>query len=213
MQKSLVLLKKKNRFFMYSIIFFLLAYSLSFPNSDEISHSVLLEKNHIEFGYGHYDIGDIRYKKIYSQGGKVFSLELSRLVLTNKHHHVGISVGVRYFTKKGRATFTGESSSLTINPLTLGLRYFLSLNSFIPWFEIGMDHYSYKEKSEIHITNGSVFGYHLQGGLYIRIPCTKNLKVKISVKHTKALTEENNIKINLGGLEYSLGLAFGLNLF
>jgi len=198
---------------MYSIIFFLLAGSQSFPNFDGMNNSVLLEKNHIEFGYGHYDIGDIRYKKVYSRGREVFSLELSRLVLTNKHHHIGMSIGIRSFTAKGYATFTGESSSLSINPLTLGFRYFLSLNSFIPWLEIGMDYYSYREKSEIYTTNGSVFGYHLQGGLYIRIPYIKNLKAKISIKHTKALTEKNNIKVNLGGFEYSLGLAFGFNLF
>ena len=179
--------------------------------SDSADYPVFLEKNHIEFGYGHYTLEDSRYRKVYSQGREIYSLELSRLILANTHHHLAITIGVRGFKKKGQATFTGEPTVLSIYPVTLGFRYYLSLGGLIPWLEIGMDHYSYKEKSDIRPTRGSSFGYHIQRGLYIRIPWIKPLKLKIAVKHTKVSALENGIKINLGGFEYYVGLAFGFN--
>jgi len=176
-------------------------------------NSDMLKKLMLELSYGRYKISDARYEEVYQKGREIYTSEIVRILFTQNHHHFGLAAGIKSFTKKGHATVTQETSKLTIIPIFLGLRYLLKVYNFIPWIEIGADYYLYKEKSDIKTTSGSTFGYHVQGGLYLQIPRMKFLKLKIYAKHTKAKTKENNIEVDLGGFEYSLGLAFCFNLF
>lgn len=176
-------------------------------------NSDMLKKLMLELSYGRYKISDARYEEVYQKGREIYTSEIVRLLFTQNHHHFGLAAGIKSFTKKGHATVTQEPSKLTLIPIFLGLRYLLKVYNFIPWIEIGADYYLYKEKSDIKATSGSTFGYHVQGGFYLQIPKIDFIKLKIYAKHTKAKTKENNIEIDLGGFEYSLGLAFCFNLF
>lgn len=173
----------------------------------------ILENTFIELGYGRYDVSDTRYKEVYQRGDKIYTLEIHHLLQAQNLHHFGISIALKRFVKKGQSTVTQEKTQLFLMPIVLGFKYLFKAGNFIPWIEIGMDLYKYKESSNIKTTSSSTFGYHIQGGLYFQIPKIEFIKLKIYAKHTKATTKENNIEVNLGGLEYGLGLAFSLKLF
>jgi hypothetical protein len=177
------------------------------PNKED-----LLEKTMIELGYGRYKISDPRYKEVYRGEREIYTLEVLQLLQALNHHHLGLSLGVKYFTKKGKTSVTQESTRLTLIPVSLGARYLFKIKQFLPWIEMGMDYYNYKESAAIKSTKGWAFGYHVAGGCYFELPEVKFIKLKFYAKHTKAMAEENEIRVNLGGFEYSLGLAFGFNL-
>ena len=173
----------------------------------------LLEKTMIELGYGRYEISDPRYKEVYRAGREIYTLEVLQLLKALNHHHLGLSLGVKHFTKKGNTSVTQENTQLTLIPVSLGARYLLKIKQFLPWIELGMDYYNYKESAATRATEGWAFGYHVAGGCYIEMPKVKFIKLKIFAKHTKAMAKEDEIQVNLGGFEYSIGLAFGFNLY
>lgn len=201
--------KKILIFFVFSIFLFLDALVLRAQSVNQDT----LEKTTIELGYGKYNVSDPRYKDVYEAGREIYTLEILQLLRTQNHHHLGLAAGVKHFTKKGKSTITQEGTRLTLIPISLSGRYLLKIKAFIPWVEMGMDYYHYKESAPIKITEGWAWGYHIGGGCYLEIPRVKFIKIKIYVRHTKAMAEVEAIKVNLGGFEYGLGIAFGLNFY
>lgn len=171
----------------------------------------ILTNTKLELSYGHYQVSDSRYQDVYSEGGGILSLEILRFVRNHHPHYIGVAGGIRRFSNTGYSTLTQEETRLKLFPLALGVRYFLKAKYLTPWVEIGMDYFMYDEKSDIHDTNGSTWGYHIQGGIYVPFPGVPSLMLKFHARHTKATANENGLNINLGGPEFSLGLAFGFN--
>lgn len=201
---------RKGLIFFPLLIFLLLETPLLLAHPDKKD---VLEKTTIGLGYGTYKISDARYKEVYNGGREIYTLEVLQLLHTLNHHHIGLSLGFKHFTIKGKTTITQESTKLTLVPISLGFRYLVKIKHFLPWIEMGMDYYNYKESAALKTTKGSAFGYHIAGGLYFEIPRANFIKLIIYAKHTKCLATEEKIKVSLGGLEYSLGLAFGFNLY
>lgn len=172
-----------------------------------------LEQTIVELAYGRHELSDPRYKKVYQAGREIYSLEAYQGLYSDIYHNFGFTVGIRRFVKKGQATLTLESTQLLLVPGGLGFRYVLNLNHFVPWIEVGADYVYYRETSDLRSTSGSTLGYHLQAGFYLEIPGLELLKLKIYARHSRASAEENGISVNLGGLEYGIGLALGINLF
>ena len=83
----------------------------------------------------------------------------------------------------------------------------------IPFAEVGWDYFPYREESPVYTTSGSALGFHLQAGVFIPLKVLKSLKVKLYLRYSRVKTEENDLEVNLGGIEYGMGLVYGLNLF
>lgn len=179
--------------------------------ADDSPH--VLEMTFIEFCLGRYNIKDPRFIRVYTSGREIFTLELFQLIAAEIPHHFGISAGLKHFRQNGRSTVTKKDSQLTLSPLFLGIKYLLSTNYFVPWLELGLDYYIYREESEVKTTEGHTFGYHFQGGVYVQFPKLRTIKLKIYLKHTRATAVEEDIEVNLGGMEYSAGISIGFNLF
>ena len=172
-----------------------------------------LEKTTIGLGYGSYQVSDPRYKEVYDGSGGIATLEVMQVIHAQNPHHLGLSLGFKYFRTEGKTTITQEKSQLTLVPISLGLRYLIKTKNFLPWIELGTDYYLYKENATLKTTKGSAFGYHIAGGLYFEIPRMDFIKLQFYAKHTKCIATEDEIKVNLGGLEWGFGLAFGFNLY
>jgi hypothetical protein len=172
-----------------------------------------LEKTSIGFGYGTYQVSDPRYKEVYDGGEGIYTLEILQLFHAQNPHHFGLSLGYKHFSTEGKTTITQEKTKLSLVPIALGLRYLIKISSFLPWIELGTDYYHYKEGAALRSTQGSAFGYHIAGGFYLEIPRVNFVKLLIYVKHTKCIATEDEIKVNLGGLEWGVGLVFGFDLF
>lgn len=172
-----------------------------------------MENNQLEIAYGKFSMTDARYKKVYKSGREMWSLEIFRKFIGPEDHSLGLSAGYRYFTKSGSATITQESTRLTFHNTFLALRYIIRLGFLLPWLEAGIDRVDFKENSSIIVSSGAAVGYHIQGGVFIRIPKIRHVKIKISARHTSAVKERNGIKADLGGFEVNIGIAFGFNGF
>jgi hypothetical protein len=197
--KTIALVSNQKRWKGLLSLSFLICLSLETPLWPAQSH----KKEHMEktlagLGYGTYQISDPRYKEVYDGRGGIFSLEVVQLFHIQNPHHFGLSLGLRHFSTEGKTTITQENTNLRLFPVSLGLRYLVKINQFLPWLEFGMDYYHYKESAAIKTTEGSAFGYHIAGGLYVAIPKVDSIKLLIYAKHTKCIATEDEIKVNLG---------------
>jgi hypothetical protein len=182
------------------------------PVSSQSEKLDIVESTLIDLSLGRYKLVDARYKEVYGKGNEIYTLAVYQFFKTHHRHNFGLSAGIKHFVKKGHSTVTHEEAQLTLLPLFIGASYTLNLKSILPWIEMGADYCLYKEASAIKTTRGSTTGYHVQGGLMIPLPKIKNLKLKLYIRHSKLLAKEN-ITVNLGGLEYGVGLILGLDIF
>ncbi|MFQ6082975.1 MAG: AMIN domain-containing protein [Candidatus Aminicenantia bacterium] len=162
---------------------------------------------------GMYNVRDDRFKEIFKGSGFIYGFGLSQKIYNFKQHYFNLSLDFKFYSKKGKATVTEEETKLTLRPISFSGTYMFVTKRIIPFAEIGLDHYSYREESTIYTTSGTTSGFHLQGGMFISLPVLKALKVKLYVRYSNAKTMENDLEVNLGGIEYGMGIVYGVNIF
>ena len=183
------------------------------PPISEDSNLVKTENTFVGIFFGTYSPREERYDQIYPGMGYAYGLGLSRRVLHSNQHHLHLFLGVRSHAKEGQSKITKKKTKLYIKPVSLGATYMYVTKIMIPFAEIGIDHIFYNEESSVHSTSGATRGYYLGGGMYFPLPWMKSLKINLYMKYSRGFTFENNLKVNLGGLEYGAGIYYGFNLF
>lgn len=181
------------------------------PKKEAVSPKAL-ENTLIGFSWGGYQIPTDLFNQVYGTGGSIFAFDLSRIVFSKKNTNLALSLEGRYYSKTGASTVTKEETKFSIYPVSFSAKSMVFTENFVPFFGIGADYYSYKEESPLHETSGSAFGYHIQGGTYYQIPSLKGLKLKVYLKLTKAVANENNMDVELGGMEFGIGFTYGFNI-
>lgn len=181
--------------------------------STDTEEIVMVENTVMRIYAGFYSIQDDRFKMIYEDKGCIYGFGLSQKIFSSHKHYLSFSLDFKFFSKKGESTITKEATKLVLKPISMGVVYTFVTKPVIPCAEVGWDYLPYKEKSLVHSTSGSAWGFHLQGGILIPVKVLKFTKVKLYLRYSSAKTEENNLKVNLGGIEYGLGIVYGFNLF
>jgi len=159
-----------------------------------------------------YAIASRAFSDVYGTAGWQFGAELSRILYAGDKLSCGASLAGRYFSKKGESTFTKTPTTLTLMPISLTANILLNGREVLPFLGIGVDRFGYKEKSDVHNVSGNTFGFHLQAGLFYRIPGVDLLALKFYAKFTQATAKQNDLSIKLGGTEFGLGLNLCFNL-
>ena len=180
------------------------------------SEEIIFEKTkntYLGIFAGIYNIRDDRFKQIYEGLGYIYGFGLSRRLFNLNQHNFYLSLDFRFYSKKGKSTVTEEDTKLILRPISLGGAYMFALKRIITFAEIGVDYYPYKEKSALHSTSGTGWGFHLKGGALIPLKILKSLKGKIYFRYSEAKTVENDLEVNLGGFEYGIGIIYELNIF
>jgi hypothetical protein len=180
------------------------------------SEEIILEKTkntHIEILAGVYAIQDDRFKKIYKGLGYTYGFGLSRKIFNLDQHHFFLTLDSRFYSKKGKSTYSDDDTKLILKPVSLGATYMFVTKRIIPFAEIGIDNYSYKEESTIHATSGTTWGFHLKGGILIPLELLIPLKARLYLRYSQAETIEDNIEVNLGGIEYGVGIIYEFDVF
>ncbi len=167
----------------------------------------------VGFSYGYSFFQDSVFKEVYGDGGYVFRGELSFLLPVGINNF-DLWTSASHFSKEGKTSLTAEELKLTITSFSLALRYLRKVYLFTPFIGTGVDYIVYKEKYPedfvISSVGGSDVGYHLQAGTYFDpLPF---LALKIYFKYLWSETVEDEIRVNLGGVEYSLSLIYRFNL-
>lgn len=163
-----------------------------------------IRQGSVEFVCGSYNMNEPRFDAVYPGGGLMAGLGLSSALVSN----VNFYLEIKAYTRTGTLTFTKEKTEFTLLPISLGLRYIFPFGFLNPYAGAGVDFYFYYEDNPIGTVLNYANGYHFLAGTYVqplkKVPILINLKLK----YTSAKAEENNIKIQLGGLEYAASLTF-----
>ena len=172
------------------------------------------KKKLMAFGFssGFLTLQDTVFTETYGEGGAFFKGEYS-FYLPLKSRNFDIWTGFTYFEKTGKTSITQEDLTLKITNLSLALRYLRTFSKFRPFLGAGVDYIVYKEilpeEYVIDSVGGSDLGFHVQGGTYFDpLPY---LSLKIHIKYLMSKTTENEVEVNLGGVEYGAGLVFRFN--
>jgi outer membrane protein W len=109
---------------------------------------------------------------------------------------------------------TEEDLKLRITTFSLAIRYLKKYSRFTPFIGAGIDYIVYKETYPedfiVSSVGGSDLGFHGQIGTYI--DALPYLSIKVHIIYRLAETTEDLVTVNLGGIEYGIGLVFRFNL-
>lgn len=171
-----------------------------------------IENTAATLAFGAYDVSDQVYSEIYGGNTLMFSFELSRIFARNGNHNFGVVLGAKYYKDTGSSTLTQEESTFTLIPYYFCVEYLLNQNEVIPFLRVGLNIMSYKEKSEMHEVSGSSVGPQIALGLYIKIPDLEQLRLKFYFMWMGASAEEEDVSLNIGGIEVGIGITLGFNV-
>jgi len=163
-----------------------------------------IRQGSVEFSLGRYNMNEPRFEAAYPKGGLMGGLTLSSAVVSN----VNFYLDIKYYSRQGALTFSKEKTTFYMVPIDLGFRYIYPLGLFHPYLGAGLDFYFYYEDNPIGTVLNYTTGYHITGGIYLRFAKSVPVMLNIRLKYTWAKAEEDTQQIQLGGLEYSAGLAF-----
>lgn len=187
---------KKGAIFLLAILF---AGSLGFSSSERP-----IRQGSLELTIGSYKMNEPRFDAVYPSGGLMAGLTLSSALVSN----VNFYLEVKYYAREGTLTFSKEKTTFYLVPLDLGIRYIFPMGLVNPYAGAGADFYFYYEDNPIGTVLNYANGFHLLGGAYLRFSRSVPLLINVKLKYTLAEAEQEAIKLQLGGLEYAVGLAF-----
>jgi len=131
-------------------------------------------------------------------------------------YNVDVYAAYRIYTDETTTPVFATKDKFRLNMASLGLVYRpIVWNRLEPFVGAGLEIYSYSEKvedSDLPETSGNAFGFHIQGGTYVRI--LKFLSGKVFFRYNsvkKTLTEalpDGTGELDLGGKEFGAGLVF-----
>jgi hypothetical protein len=170
-----------------------------FPSADR-----LIRQGSVEFTIGSYNMNEPRFEAAYPSGGPIAGLTLSSAIAS----HLNFYLDIKYYSRHGTLTFSQEKTEFYMVPIDLGVRYIFPLGFFHPYLGGGFDFYLYYEDNPIGTVLNYTNGYHATGGAYLRFSRSAPILVDLRVKYTWARAEQDAVQIELGGLEFCVGLAF-----
>lgn len=171
------------------------------------------KKMTLGFSAGYMALQEDAFRDVYGEGGLYFRGEYSFL-LPIDIESFDVWTGVSFFQKDGTSTITEEELKLKMTTFSFAVRYLKEMSRFTPFAGIGLDYIVYKETYPegfiIESVGGSTLGFHGQVGTYIDV--MPRLAFKAHIKYNIAKTTENEIEVNLGGIEYGASIVFRFNL-
>lgn len=157
-----------------------------------------------EILYGRFTINDARFAKIYASSGNIEGLALTAALFFNLDFYLEAKV----FSQAGQLTFTKEKTKFVLLPFSFGIRWGAPLGVLEPFVGAGLDYYVYYESNVIGTAVDYARGLHLMGG--VRLNFGKDVPLSLSgrIKYTSLKATRGAFTVDLGGVEFSGGLAF-----
>ena len=166
----------------------------------------------IELGFasGITLIKDTVFKELYGQEMVSFRGEYA-VVLPLPLNTLDLWLGICYARKDGESSCLKDKINFQLWRFSYALRYLYSFSRFTAYLGPGLDLVIYREKYPpeflIPSTYGRELGFHVQGGIHIYLIPSLSLDLKLKYNFLKTMA--NQIEVDLGGAEASLGLRFG----
>jgi hypothetical protein len=145
---------------------------------------------------------DADFKSLYG-GGMMVGGELS----FGLSKSLDIWVGASTFSKKGKTSYTQEETSLSLIPLSGGLKWRLMPGKVVsPYLAVGAECVLYKESAAIGDVSANGIGFIGKGGLLIQ--AAGFLGIDAHVAYSSCPMKTPDFTFNVGGLELGAGIVF-----
>ena len=181
-------------------------------DSREDEHIFLDNNTMVGFAIGNYRVASERYRQIFGNSRAITGVEASHIFSLGDRSLLGLSLEVRGFSKSGQSTETGIHTHFSMTPITLTGKYMLEKGDFNPYLGAGADYILYKETSSMGDSSGGTVGFHVEAGVYYQPPLFDFIKIRAVFRYSRAVTDVNDIKVNLGGLEFGIGILYGFRV-
>jgi len=164
--------------------------------------SILFPRDAVKIGAytGYFSPADETFKKIYQGEDMIYGLKLG--VRIWKEFYLWLS-GMQ-FKKTSETTLLSDITTLTLQPVTLTLRYTFNLGVVNPYLEGGYTYIFYKEESEIGDVNGEGKGYSLDTGIEFKL--SSRFVIDLGVRYTQAMVRPTGFDVQLGGVQAGISL-------
>jgi hypothetical protein len=145
---------------------------------------------------------DSDFKSIYG-GGMPYGGELSFALGKSVEFWVGAST----FTKKGKTSYMREETSLSLIPISGGLKWLILPGKTIcPYLAAGAEYVLYKESAPIGDVSANGIGWIGKGGLLVRV--AGFLGIDAHAAYSSCSVKTADFTFNVGGLEFGGGIVF-----
>ena len=180
-----------------------------FPEDERIVHDT---NTMVGFTIGNYRVASDRYGQIFGSSRAISGIEASRIFSLGERSLLGLSLEARGFSKSGQSTETGILTHFSMTPITLTGKYMLEKGDFNPYLGTGPDYILYKETGSMGDCSGGTVGFHVEGGVYYQPPLLDFIKIRATLRYSRAVAKVNGSKVNLGGLEFGIGILYGFRI-
>jgi len=145
---------------------------------------------------------DADFKSIYG-GGMTYGGELSFAFAKGFEFWVGAST----FSKKGKTSYTQEETSLSLIPISGGLKWQIMPGKIVsPYIAVGAEYVLYKESNVIGDVSAGGVGFIGKGGLLFQVADFFGIDVHLA--YSSCSMQPADFKFNVGGLELGAGLVY-----
>jgi hypothetical protein len=145
---------------------------------------------------------DADFKSIYG-GGMTYGGELSFALAKGFEVWVGASI----FSKKGKTSYTQEETSLSLIPISGGLKLRIMPGKIVsPYIAVGAEYVLYKESNVIGDVSAGGVGFIGKGGLLLQV--ADFFGIDAHVAYSSCSIKGADFTFDVGGLELGAGLVF-----
>ncbi len=163
---------------------------------------------------GSYHIKDDRFERIYRKKRSILGIEVIYELYKKHKYIIEGAFSFKFYSTDGYSTITGDYTKFSLRPYVLNFRTKYKLSEFFnPFTGFGLDYYSYKEECPtLKTTQGSKMGYHIEIGGCLEIPKLEKFGIRGYLRYSVVNAEENNIKVELGGVEFGMGIFYKFSI-
>jgi opacity protein-like surface antigen len=147
---------------------------------------------------GYFSPRDNTLKQIYSKDNIVYGIKIGARIW--KTFYIWISG--EHFSKSSETTLLGDTTKLTVNPITLSLGYSIPLGKIKPYIGAGYTYFYYKERSDIGNVSGEGQGYSLNTG--IEFGFSSSFRLDLGLVYSDGTVKPTGFNVQLGGLQASI---------
>jgi hypothetical protein len=150
---------------------------------------------------GYFQPKDAWLKTIYGKGDMIYGGRLG------VHAWQGFYAWISYSQYRviGETTFSKDKTTLTLAPLSIFLRYNISLGALKPYAGIGYTYMSFKEESDISDnTTGNGKNIAYEAGFELQM--SRNFFVDLNVRYDQIKVTPKGSETDLGGLQAGISL-------
>lgn len=164
--------------------------------------AILFPRDAVKIGTytGYFSPTDETFKKIYQDKDVIYGLKLG--VRIWREFYLWMS-GMQ-FRKTSETTLLGDITTLTLQPVTVTLRYTFNLGAVNPYLEGGYTYIFFKEESAIGDVKGEGKGYSLDTGIEFKL--SSRFVIDLGVRYSRAMVRPTGFDVQLGGVQAGISL-------